>query len=105
MPMETLSEALRRLAGAGYGDEYRAVPEGLWARSDGRVYPPHDFRVEEIVRFEGESDPSEEAAVFALTRTADGSRGTYTVAFGTLMDPLDGELVERLSGHAGLPVD
>ena len=105
MPMETMSEALQRLARAGYADEYRAVPEGLWARSDGLVYPPHGFRVEEIVRFEGESDPSEEAAIFALTRTSDGSKGTYTVAFGTLMDPLDGDLVERLSGHAGLPSD
>jgi hypothetical protein len=102
MPMETMSEALQRLAGAGYGDEYRADPEGLRARSDGRVYPAKSFHVEEIVRFEGESDPSEEAAIFALTRTVDGSKGTYTVAFGTLMDPVDGVLVERLSGHAGL---
>ena len=103
--METMSEALQRLAGAGYGDEYRAVPEGLWARSDGRVHPAESFRVEEIVRFEGESDPSEEAAIFALIRTIDGSKGTYTVAFGTLMDPLDGDLVERLSGHEGMRTD
>src|SRR5262245_30143703 len=96
--MEELADALRRLTHAGYADAYRAEARGLKSGLDGAVRAPEDFRVDEVVRFEGESDPSEESAVFALTSRTDGTRGTYTVAYGALMDPLDAEMVRRLGG-------
>jgi hypothetical protein len=94
--MEELADALRRLTLAGYVDEYRAEAEGLKSSASGTCRPPEDFRVDETVRFEGESDPSEESAVFALTSRIDETRGTYTVAYGALMDGLDAEMVRRL---------
>ena len=96
MAMETVSEALQRLTAAGYADEYVADAQGLRSRSNGSVHPPGRFLVDEIVRFEGDSDPSDESAVFALTFEADGTKGTYTVAYGPMMDGLDGEMVRRL---------
>jgi hypothetical protein len=93
MPMETIAEALERLAVAGYTDDYRAEAKGLRSDTTGAVHPADRFRVDEIVRFEGESDPSEESAVFALTSEADGTKGTYTVAFGPMMDALDAKMV------------
>ena len=96
MPMETVTEALQRLAAAGYVDEYRAEAQGLRSRATGIVLPPGAFLVDEIVRFEGDSDPSDESAVFALTFPGDGAKGTYTVAFGTLMDAMDADIVRRL---------
>ena len=98
MPMETVAEALRRLDRAGYTDEFRADAEGLRSRATGSVRPPEAFHVDEIVRFEGESDPSEESVVVALTPDDAGARGTYTVAFGPLMDPQDADLLRRLPG-------
>jgi len=96
MPMETVAEALRRLTAAGYTDDYRAEAKGLRSQAQGTVRPPDRFRVDEIVRFEGDSDPSDESAVFALTVEVDGSKGTYTVAYGPMMDPLDADIVGRL---------
>jgi hypothetical protein len=96
MAMETLSEALRRLSTAGYVNEYRAEAEGLRNLSDGTVRRPEDFRVEQVARFEGDSDPGDECTVFALADADGGSKGTYTVTYGTLMDSLDAEMVERL---------
>ena len=98
--METLSEALRRLSVAGYADDFRAESGGLRSRSRQTVHPPEAFRVDEIVRFEGESDPDEESAVFALTLPAEGTRGTYTVTYGPMMDPLDAEMVGRFRTSA-----
>jgi hypothetical protein len=96
MSMETLSEALRRLTAAGYTDDYRAEAQGLRSHVNRTLHPPDRFRVDEIVRFEGESDPSDESAIFALELDADGSKGTYTVAYGPMMDPLDAEMVRLL---------
>ena len=100
MPMETVSEALLRLAAAGYADEFRAEKGGLRSVARGDVRPAESFRVDEIVRFEGASDPDDESAVFALTSGDDGTKGTYTVAFGPLMDPLDAMMVERLGDRS-----
>jgi len=103
MAMETVSEALRRLTAAGYVDEYRAEPLGLRSLSDGTVRPPEAFRIEEFARFEGDSDPGDECTVFALAAADGGAKGTYTVAYGTLMDALDAQMVDRLAEKGDTP--
>jgi len=97
MAMETMTEAIQRLNRAGYLDRYGADRQGLKSHGRNQVFPPETFRVDEIVRFEGDSDPGDESAVFALV-SEDGTKGTYTVAFGPMMDPLDAEVVRKL-GH------
>ncbi|MEZ4331939.1 MAG: hypothetical protein R3F35_09290 [Myxococcota bacterium] len=96
MPMETLSQAIARLVGAGYAHDFRAEQEGLRAVGTSCVHDPERFEIEEIVRFEGTSDPQDEAAVFALRCEVHGTRGTYAVAYGPAMAPLDAEMVRRL---------
>jgi hypothetical protein len=96
MPMETVSEALERLTTAGYVHEYRAEARGLRNLANGTVLPPERFRVDEVVRFEGDSDPSDESVVLAVVSTTDGTKGTYTIAYGPLMDALDAEMVSRI---------
>jgi hypothetical protein len=66
------------------------------SRSNGTVHPPDLFRVDAVVRFEGDSDPGDESAVFALTSEADATRGTYMVAYGPMMDVLDADMVRLL---------
>lgn len=52
--------------------------------------------MDEVARFEGASDPADEAAVFALTCGHCGAKGTYTTAFGPAMTADDAELVRQL---------
>ena len=93
--METLHAALARLARAGYGEELRARPDGF-RDERGRVHPPETLVVDEIARFEGESDPADEAVLFALS-TSDGSvRGAFVAMFGPSSDPVGAELIKRL---------
>lgn len=100
MPMETVAEALRRLMADGYTDDFHADGGGLRSRSTGTVHPPETLRVDEVVRFEGETDPSDESVVFALSSERDGTKGTYTAAFGPSMDALDAAIVPRLGSAA-----
>ena len=50
MAMETVREALDRLAHEGYVDEFHAEGDGLRSRATGVIAPPEAFRVDEIVR-------------------------------------------------------
>lgn len=96
--METLSSALERLARAGFLDSFQPRSDGLLAIDAGRLYPPEQLTIHEVVRFEGESDPEDQAVLFAL-RSRDGAvRGTFVAPYGTAADPDSAEMMHRLEG-------
>jgi hypothetical protein len=95
--METLSEAMARLEDLGFRDSFQPVDGRLRALAAERSFPPAALVVEEVVRFEGESDPSEQAILFALRSPAGDVRGTFVAGYGVLTDPSSAEIVRGLS--------
>ena len=95
--METLAQAVERLARAGYCEDFRAESGRLRAVGKGSVHDPESLMIEEIVRFEGASDPDDQAVVFALGSKSEGIRGTFVTAYGLYTDPLDGAMIRRLT--------
>ncbi len=93
---ETLSQAVDRLTAHGYTDVFRAEPDGMRAVVSGILYRPESLVVEEFARFEGSSDPADEAIVLALRCREDGIKGTYTLPFGPGMGALEAEMMHRL---------
>jgi len=57
--------------------------------------PPESIEIRETVRFEGDSNPDDEAILLALT-CADGCRGQYSSAFGADTPPADMRVLARL---------
>lgn len=99
--METLRQALDRLGGRGYRASLDATPQGFRADGEGAPVAPEELVVDETVRFEGESDPGDEAVLFAL-RSRDGRiRGTFVSNFGPNADPVAAELMRRLDPEDG----
>ena len=93
---DTLSQGVDRLTALGYTDEFRAEPGGMRALVAGILYRPESLVVEEVARFEGISDPADEAIVLALHCREDGIKGTYTTPFGPVMGALDAEMMHLL---------
>jgi len=94
--METLREAIARLEGRGFVGAFRPRPGGLLELDGAEAVAPENLVVEEVVRFEGESDPEDEAVLFAL-RTRDGRiRGTFVAGYGARSDPDCAAAVQRL---------
>jgi hypothetical protein len=96
MSMDTLAGALRELAERGYRDQFRAEQGRLRATKSDRTFSPDALAVDEVARFEGDSNPAEQSLVFALRERGGEIRGTYTVAYGPEMDPADAAIVEAL---------
>ena len=94
--MDGLAQATDRLTAAGYREGFRAAAGGLAVVRTGRVYAPEALQVDEVVRFEGPTDPADEAVVFALRSPEDGVKGTWVVAYGPVVDGLDAKMVRRL---------
>jgi hypothetical protein len=94
--METLSEAIDRLREDGYRDSLRATGGGFVSVDSGEVNSPERLVVEEVVRFEGASNPADEAVLFALRARDDAFRGTFVTSFSAENDPVAVALVRRL---------
>jgi hypothetical protein len=102
--METLIDALARLAAAGFRDSFRVQGGALHAIDAGRAVAPERFVVVETVRFEGDSDPQDELVLFAL-RSEDGSlQGTWLVSYGVLTDGESAWVMRRLGLGPRTPI-
>jgi hypothetical protein len=97
MPLESLTEAVQRLARRGFRHDLRAERGRLLDLETGESFEPRLLQVAEVVRFEGESDPDEQAALFALRSPSGKALGTWAVAFGPIVPPEDGEVLRQLS--------
>lgn len=96
-PMETLVEAMTRLRAAGYANDFVAAPDGtLVCRSCDTHQQPERIEIRETVRFEGDSNPDDEAILLALA-CVDGCLGQYSAAFGPGTAAADVRALERLT--------
>lgn len=95
--METLVEAMSRLRHSGYANDFAASPDGnLVCRSCGTSQEPETIEIRETVRFEGDSNPADEAILLALA-CVDGCLGQYSAAFGPGTATADVRALVRLT--------
>lgn len=94
--METVTEAMARLRERGFRHDFSAIGGGrLRCGECGAEIDPAAVRIEEIVRFEGVSDPGDESILFALS-CACGHDGLYSAPYGPDATPEDIAVVALL---------
>jgi hypothetical protein len=93
---QTLAGSVDRLTADGFTDWFKAEAGGLRAATAGCLHSPEEMVVVEIRRFEGETNPDDEAILFALECPAHGVKGTYSVPYGASTPPADIEMIGRL---------
>ena len=99
MAMETLSEAMTRLEHAGYTESVAAHDDGKLHCSGCRsTCEPDHVTIDDVVRFEGDSNPDDEAVLFALD--CGQHKSLYSIAFGPDTPPNDVTAVRALSRRA-----
>jgi len=94
--METLLDAATRLRQRGYTADFTATQDGLLrCGACGSIHDPAQMTVEEMVRYEGVSDPGDESILVALRCTC-GRRGLYVAAFGPYASAADSAVLGQL---------
>ena len=84
---DTVTDALRLLEAAGYTVDFNVHGTIVHCAACGADRPLAGAEVERLYRFEGPSDPADEAIVLGLRCPACGARGTLASAFGPDADP------------------
>ena len=93
--MKTLAVCLSKMISEGYREDFRVTDSGLEALQSGKEYLPQDIRIVNFYRFEGESDPDDNAILYVI-ETCDGTRGTLVDAYGTYHDGRTSRFMEQV---------
>lgn len=99
MALESLASAIERLEARGFERSLRARDRVLRVVGSGESHAPEDLVIDEIVRFEGDTDPAEELVLFALRGPDGAPLGTYAAVFGPATLPEDAEVLPRLGAR------
>lgn len=94
---DTVTEAVTFLAGEGYVDDFRLCPEGIVSSGHDEPHPTESTIVDHTFRFEGPSDPADEAIVLGVRCTEWGSKGVIVAAYGPEADPDEAALLTALT--------
>ena len=79
--LKTLAECMNSLKEKGFTKDFQVTAGGLKAMDDDKLYQPHEVKITNFYRFEGESDPGDMSILYAI-ETNDGVKGTLSDAYG-----------------------
>ncbi len=93
---DSVSDALRQLADAGYRGDFSGREGSVRCNQCADHHLTSAAVVDHVYRYEGPSDPDEEAIVLALRCPECGTLGTLVSGYGPSTDPDDIELIRSL---------
>lgn len=95
----TLSQTVDGLKEQGYALDFNIREECLTCHKINTVLSPDEFEIDAVYRFEGESNPDDEAVVYAISSPAYGVKGVLVNAYGMYADEVSDALVKKLTQH------
>ncbi|HET6810858.1 MAG TPA: hypothetical protein VFH50_07610 [Acidimicrobiales bacterium] len=102
--LATVTEVLQSLSGRGYDTDFFLDGNRVRCGACGGVMSASDLTIDEVYRFEGQSDPGDEMIVVAVECRQCGKRGTLVSAYGPDTSPEEAEVLLALQdGRPGEP--
>lgn len=95
---DTVTEATAELAKRGYTLDFELMVEQecLVCHKAGLHLSPEDFQIDEIHRFEGDTDPGDSMIVYAISSIKESLKGIVINGYGLYSDPITYKIVSRL---------
>jgi hypothetical protein len=92
----TVSEAVNDLVQQGYTDQLELRRDCLYCSDKQIQLNPEEFAIDGFHRFEGETDPGDEAIVYAVSSKVKNIKGVLVNAYGVYADGATDELIRKL---------
>lgn len=96
---DTLSEAVNALTQNGYPEDFEAEADCIIALYSKKEYRPSELKIIASYRFEGMTDPEDQAVVFAVEAN-DGTKGTLVMSYSAEHGQNE-ELIKKIPFHEG----
>jgi hypothetical protein len=92
---DTVAEAVNGLKERGYTIDFNLEADKICCNRTPLSLAPADFAITEFYRFEGNSDPADEAVVYAI-ESKGGEKGLLVTGFGISAEGIGEEMIEKL---------
>jgi hypothetical protein len=89
----TVTEALNDFRSQGYTVDFNLERNCIVYHLD--KFHPHEFEIIDMYRYEGNSDPADEAAVYAI-QSKSGLKGVLVTGYGISDNNLSDEILKKL---------
>lgn len=96
---DTMSEAVNDLQKRGYVHDFNLEEEWVECIQNKCRLRADEFEIDEVYRFEGDTDPGDSNIVYAISSKLDDTKGVLVNAYGVYSDTTSAELVAKLSKH------
>jgi len=96
--MTDLQKCLNKLENKGFTDQYKVEDGMLHCLDNDKRYTPQEVKAVNFYRFEGISNPDDEAVLYAI-ETEDGRKGSLIDAYGMYADLQIGEFMQNVEIH------
>ena len=93
--MKTLSQCINSLHKQGYTENFR-VADGMLIGEQDEKYSLNEVRINNFYRFEGTSDPGDNAICYAI-ETDDGKKGVLVDGYGSSNDDDVSEFIKEVN--------
>ena len=93
---DTVTEAVKGLRQRGYTIDFNLEADRIICDKTPLSLAPSDFEITEVYRFEGNSDPADEAIVYAI-ESRHGQKGVLVNGFGVSAETVGEEMVKKLT--------
>ena len=94
---DTVSTTLNSLKERGFIKDFNLAFDKIICSDTDECLNPHEFEITEVYRFEGETNPSDEAVVYAVESVDGKLKGSLVSAYGTYADPISDDMIKKLS--------
>lgn len=96
---ETVVEAIQDLQEQGYTLDFNLASDSIQCQEANIRLHPDDFEIVSLYRFEGDTNPDDEAVIYAVASKDGQYKGLITAAFGPYADSITDELIKKLQIH------
>ena len=92
----TLSQAINKLKlEEGYEHDFNLLDEEIELKAKKETFGVEDFDVDKVLRFEGMSNPDDNAILYAIT-TSKGDKGVLVDGYGVSSGQVSKEMIKKL---------
>jgi len=92
----TLTETLNELRKEGYIEDFNLQQNCLECRNGRYKVFTDEFKVDKYFRFEGESNPSDSAILYAISSDVHQLKGVLVNAYGIYSESVTDEMLQKL---------
>lgn len=94
---DSVAHAIQELQKKGFTEDFNLKENCLVCRDE--EFGHDEFEIKEVIRFEGDSDPGDEAIVYGIESTS-GIKGILVNSYGYQSDTMSDDIAKKLTMHA-----